>query len=446
MNQIASTVKAPTQGRGASISLSQRLYRTLWRWHFYAGLFCIPFVITLSVSGALYLFKPQFEAFTDRHWHNLTVQGQRIAVNEVIATAQASLPGAQFLSYELPSSPRDAALVNLRFEGQKYQVYVHPYTGEVLSQVAFDQRFMRQVREFHGELMAGRFGSILVELAACWAVVLILTGLYLWWPRNAKGLAGVLYPRLRQSKRIFWRDLHAVVGIWLSAFALFLIVSGLPWAMVWGGAFKEVRSWNKPVVQQDWNQSRADEKKSWGPMAVDTVDISEQALASIQALGFAPPVEVSVSNAQLNTLKVSSQNQNRPLRAEAWVDGRTGELLRQKPFADRPLVDRVIGVGISAHEGHLFGWFNQLLGVLVTLGLVFLSVTGTILWWRKKPAGRLGAPASLPQHAVAKVVALVILALGILLPIVGLSLLMLWLVEKLILRQIAFLRAWLGLA
>ncbi|UTF59744.1 PepSY domain-containing protein [Gilvimarinus sp. DA14] len=433
--------------RGSNLSVSQRLYRTLWRWHFYAGIFCIPFVITLSVSGALYLFKPQFEAFTDRHLHNIAAQQQqRLSINEVIARARASLPGAQFLSYELPQSEREAALVNLRFEGQKYQVFVNPYSGEVLSQVLFDQRFMRQVREFHGELMAGKAGSILVELAACWAIILILTGVYLWWPRNAQGMAGVLYPRLHQSKRIFWRDLHAVTGFWLSAFTLFLLLSGLPWALVWGGAFKEVRSWSSPPVQQDWNQSRAEEKKSWGPMAVDNVFISEQALVQIEALNFAPPVEVSVADPDLGTLKVSSQAQNRPLRADAWIDGTSGEVLRQKTFAERPLVDKVIGVGIAAHEGHLFGWLNQLLGVLVTLGLVLLSVTGAVLWWRRKPSDKLGAPAALPKTSLARVVGIMILALGVLLPVVGISLLVLWFIELVILRHIPRLRYWFGLA
>lgn len=41
-------------------------HRTVWRWHFYAGLFCVPFVIILSLTGAAYLFKPQVEAFLDR--------------------------------------------------------------------------------------------------------------------------------------------------------------------------------------------------------------------------------------------------------------------------------------------------------------------------------------------------------------------------------------------
>lgn len=39
-----------------------RLYRTIWRWHFYAGLFVVPFILLLALPGAIYLFKPQLDA------------------------------------------------------------------------------------------------------------------------------------------------------------------------------------------------------------------------------------------------------------------------------------------------------------------------------------------------------------------------------------------------
>ena len=38
----------------------------IWRWHFYAGLFCIPFILILSITGPIYLFKPQIEAWIDK--------------------------------------------------------------------------------------------------------------------------------------------------------------------------------------------------------------------------------------------------------------------------------------------------------------------------------------------------------------------------------------------
>src|SRR6202011_5481592 len=104
-----------------------------------------------------------------------------------------------------------------------------------------DHRLENVVLKLHGELLIGDVGSWIVELAASWAVIMILTGLFLWWPRNASGLAGVLYPRLRKGQRTFWRDIHAVTGIYVSFFALFLLFTGLPWAKGWGAYLKAAR-------------------------------------------------------------------------------------------------------------------------------------------------------------------------------------------------------------
>ena len=87
----------------------------------------------------------------------------------------------------------------------------------------------------------GNRGSAVVELAASWAIIMILTGLYLWWPRKAKTLGGIVYPRLGAGSRVFWRDLHGVTGFWISGLALCLLVSGLPWAKFWGDYLKNMR-------------------------------------------------------------------------------------------------------------------------------------------------------------------------------------------------------------
>ena len=43
-----------------------RWYNAVWRWHFYAGMFCVPFVLWLAVTGSIYAWRPQIEAWLDR--------------------------------------------------------------------------------------------------------------------------------------------------------------------------------------------------------------------------------------------------------------------------------------------------------------------------------------------------------------------------------------------
>lgn len=445
------------------------LYRTLWRWHFYAGVFCIPFIIFLSVSGAIYLFKPQIESWQDRAENNLTLSGQTASANQHIQAALSALPGALFTSYQLPQSANHAIVITLKKDATKYAVYVHPSNLSILKVVNKDSSFINLVRTFHGELLAGNVGSILVELAACWAIVLVLTGLYLWWPRNLKGFGGIVYPRINLGVRTTLRDLHAVTGFWIAFFTLFLLLSGLPWALVWGGAFKEVRQWaNQPKVaahahgehaahasnqpesnQPDWTLSRQQEKPVWMAQAVANANLPQAVLAAAHAQQLAPPVELSLANSETNNWKAASQNQNRPLRTTVWLDGATGAITKQSTFSEKNTLDKAIGIGIAAHEGQLFGWFNQLLGLITALGLVTLSITGFLMWRKRKPneslKQALGAPPPPSKRAMGTGVAVITLATAAFLPLLAISIIALIILEQGVLRFLPRTRVWLGI-
>ncbi len=422
------------------------MYRTIWRWHFYAGLFCIPFIITLSISGAIYLFKPQIDQWNEAAYQNLAVGSQRQLPNVQISAAMDALPDSNFSSYRLPQSEREAIKIGLVSKGEPVSVFINPYTLEILETYAIDEQFISLVRNFHGELLSGTIGSILVELAGCWAMVLILTGLYLWWPRSSNGLGGILYPRLILKGRQFWKDLHAVVGIWASGFTLFLLVSGLPWTLVWGSIFNEIRSFNYENISLDWSAGPQQEQSNWGANSVSIFDLQPELLRLAQSLDFEGPVELSLSNEKENTWKLSSTTQNRPLQRNAWLDGNTATVLKTREFSDKVAIDQVIGYGVAAHEGQLFGWINQLLGLLTTLALLTISISGMVMWWQRKPESSLGAPPHVASSTRSRTVIMITVTLAILLPVLLISLVGLFIIEQCLLKRITPVKNWLGLA
>jgi uncharacterized iron-regulated membrane protein len=82
----------------------------------------------------------------------------------------------------------------------------------------------------------------MIEIAASLGMVLIATGLYMWWPRNA-GWRAALIPSVGRGGRAMWRSLHGVVGFWISLFLVFFLISGLSWAGIWGE--KMVQAWSQ---------------------------------------------------------------------------------------------------------------------------------------------------------------------------------------------------------
>jgi uncharacterized iron-regulated membrane protein len=71
--------------------------------------------------------------------------------------------------------------------------------------------------------------------------------------------------------------------------------------------------------------------------------------------------------------RIRGQIENRTLRSDVAIDGGTGAILRRVDFGQRQLVDRIVGVGVAAHEGHLFGWVNQLVSLLTASGLILVG-------------------------------------------------------------------------
>jgi uncharacterized iron-regulated membrane protein len=337
--------------------------------------------------------------------------------------------------------------------GARTRVYVHPDTLEILKSVPEESRFNRIVFKLHGELLMGSVGSVLVELAASWAIVMVLSGLYLWWPRSARGLGGVLYPRIGQGAKRFWRDIHAVTGVWVSVFALFLLVTGLPWALVWGGAFKQVRAWTgTAAIAQDWATSSAGEHAGHAhhDAALAPADESGTSIEAMvkraSALGLAPPVILTPPKAGDDLWWARSNTANRPAREDVALSATTGEPAARETFDGKHIIDQVVGVGIAAHEGQLFGVANQILGLLTVAGLVTLCVSGFVMWRRRAPEGVLGAPPSLPDGRIGAGLVGLILAAAVLLPVLGVCLVAIALVERGVLRRWPAARRWLGLS
>lgn len=433
-----------------------RLYRTLWRWHFYAGLMVMPLILLLSLTGALYLFKPQVERWEERAYQGLPLVGA-VSPNAQAEAAIAAFPGSRFQSYRLPEQRGDAAMIHLALaDGAAMRdVFVSPQ-GRVLGSMDPERRVIAIDHDIHGQLLLGRAGSWIVELAASWAIVMILTGLYLWWPRGRR-LAGVVWPRLGHGKRAMWRDLHAVTGFWVAGFALVLLVTGLPWTDAWGSAFKAVRGemgWVKG--KQDWTIGGRP------PSGGEHAEHDHRAMLRMQASGAAMPslgqivakaervhlpfpVIVSAPGADM-AWTVKSDTQNRPRRVTIRYDMATGKQLSREVFADKHGIDRAVGYGVAWHEGQLFGWVNQLAGLLTAVMLIMLVVSGFVMWRRRRPEAALGAPPASHGPARMRGVVVIMLGLAVLLPLFAVSLVVLWVADRILLPRVPRAATWLGVS
>lgn len=240
-----------------------RFYRAVWRWHFYAGLLVLPFIVWLALTGAAFLYQDAIDRSVHHGLKVVPVGERRVSAQRLVDAAQRRVGGSLF-RYTTPARADASAEIGLvDTHAVRQVVYVDPYRARVLGALPEHGTLAWTIRRLHSLELIGPIARGLIEMAAGWAIVLVLTGVYLWWPRGRRG--GVVSVRGTPGQRLFWRDLHAVTGASVGAVLLFLALTGMPWSWLWGA---QVNRWvnghdfGYPAgvrVQQPMSQQRLSE-------------------------------------------------------------------------------------------------------------------------------------------------------------------------------------------
>lgn len=468
---------ASAAGAEATTPVSH-FYRVVWRWHFYAGLLVIPIVVILAITGIIYLFGPQINGVLYGKMMHVEAGGQALPYSQQLESVSAAYPDATPTRFRPSVAADSAAEVGLTTaDDRALTAYADPYTGTVTGDRFNDQAPSAIAEKIHGTLLIGNLGDYIVELAACWALVLVITGLYLWFPRKRSAIWGTLVPRLGAKGRTRWRDLHAVTGFYGSLLVIFMILSGLPWSGFWGEKFSGV--WNQyPLAQFEakstvptgslnepgakiipWATELMPIPSSTvpgdhaehggmtaGPAAGETAMSAPQRLDLDSVIriaeekGIASGFSVRLPQDETGVYTVSASTGSPVDERTMHIDQYSGAVLAEAGWQQYGAVPKAVSGGIQLHQGTWFGLPNQLLMLGVASSILVLAVTAPIMWWKRRPAGRLGAPAMPENFPVWKGAVAIMIVLGVVFPFVGISLLAILLFEFLVIRRIPVLQ------
>ena len=142
-------------------------YQLAWRWHFYAGLFVIPFLIMLALTGLIYLFKPQLDQAMYADLLRVAPAEQRLDADQQLARVQAAYPQARVLKYQPPATAEASAQFVIADAGRELNLFVDPYRGSVLGSQDAHANLQAIARSLHG---TGDCDPILQVAGAMFAV------------------------------------------------------------------------------------------------------------------------------------------------------------------------------------------------------------------------------------------------------------------------------------
>ncbi|WP_343061678.1 PepSY domain-containing protein [Nocardioides luti] len=437
------------------------LFRAVWRWHFFASFLVVPVLLLLATTGLIYLFRFELEPLL--HADVMTAPAREAGQQPATYAAQqaaveAAWPDATVTSMVEPSGPdRNTVFSVVLDDGSTRDVHVSTWGGEVLGAVDPDTTLSGYAVRLHGELMSGRLGDAVIELGACWAVVMALTGYYLFvrGRRARRRLARAGRPGARLRSR------HGLVGSVVGVGLLLLLVSGLPWTGLWGDRVQALASergsslWSTDPGAISDPTSTLDESlphshRNDVPWAMGDSEVptstpgTGDAVASIDtAVGVAAgeglrhPMTVALPAEEDGVFSVIGYAFDAPSdERTVHVDRYGGEVVSTYGFDDYPVLARVVSQGIGLHEGRSLGLWSFWGAALMCVLVIVSCVTGPLMWWRRRPrASRsLAAPRGRMPLRTTPLLAAGVVALGVFLPLFGLSLLLVLVLDATALR------------
>lgn len=347
-------------------------------------------VFIVSITGCIFCFQDEIQDAL-HSYRKIEVQSKPFLKPSVLQQqAQQYMPAGKASGLIYNGSDRPA-LVGLVDKAGYHNIYVNPYTGKVLHDDLLQSNFFIIVQYIHLYLLLpDEVGRIVVGTSVLIFVVLMITGIVLWWPK-----------RKTDRKRSFtikwgarWRrvnyDLHNVLGFYATSIALVLAITGLSMSFEWvregiykGGNLGKTIAIERKDFKSDSTQKAVTQKAPAIDIAYQTITQKSPQAKMLIFYGGATPGQALYGIAYQQPLRYS-------YRDSYQFDQYTGKMLLHLPNTKKSLGLKLEDMNYDIHVGQIAGLPGKILAFIVSLICASLPLTGLIVFLgkRKKSKGK----------------------------------------------------------
>jgi len=342
-------------------------------------------VFIVSITGCLFVFQDEIQDAFYSYRHVEVQDKTFVPPSQLRAQALKRHPKSTstFMNYYGKDRPAVVG-VNVPKEGFRY-VYYNPYTGKFLHDEHYMHNFFIVVEYIHLYLLLPpKIGGLVVGISVIVFVVLMITGIVLWWPK-----------RKSDRKRSFsikwngrWRrvnyDLHNVLGFYSISIALILAISGLAIAFDWmrEGIYTATNlgktyAYEKQEAKSD--SLRANFKPGMpiidqSLMVAQTRSPQAQMFSIFAGEGKKDPVWVTAYYTPMHYYRSD----------EYAFDKYNGKLLKVMLHQKKSAGMKMNEANYDIHVGQIIGLPGKIIAFLASLICASLPVTGFIVWLGKR--------------------------------------------------------------
>jgi uncharacterized iron-regulated membrane protein len=366
--------------------------------HLWLGLASGLVVFVVAITGAIWAFESEISDIIYDYRTVKVEQKPLLSPSTLKQSATKYFAGKTIQSIDYQGSNRSVMLRHFgETDGKEERTvaYLNPYTGEVLH-VQTDHSFFDIIIELHVNLMLGDVGKRIVDFSTLFFLILLITGIVLWFPKN-KAAAKQRY-KFDWKRSTKWKrknyDLHNVLGFYASWVAIFIAITGLAWGFEWV---------NKSIYYtatlgaeyKDYLEPKSLSKANQATLVNLEDRIFEQ---SIKRYGKPFETLSMYQSEETNGTFAVYINDSQKTYYDAdsyFFDKRTGQFITEEVFAKMNNGQKVRSMYYDIHIGKILGLAGQFLVFFASLIVASLPITGTLIWWGRRKKSKQTLPKKL---------------------------------------------------
>ena len=384
----------------------RKIFRNIHLW------LSVPFGILITLicfSGAALVFEKEVMELCHRELYFVKkVEAAPLPMEQLMTKVAATLPDSVSVTgVNISSDPERAYQVTLS-KPRRASMYVDQYTGEITGKYerAPFFNFMFRMHRWLLDSMkqdGGIFwGKMIVGTSTLMFVFVLISGVFVWWPRTRKALKNSLKIVANKGWRRFWYDLHVAGGMYALVFLLAMALTGLTWSFQWyrTGFYKTFGVEVQPsmghgnaaanaTAKGGKRDGKPEGREGRGAHRYSPYTNWQQVY---EQLAEANPdyKQISVSNGSASVAVPRFGNQRGTDRYK--FNPRNGEITETTLYKDLDNSGKIRGWIYSVHVGSWGGMLTRILTFVAALIGASLPLTGYYLWIRKKIKRRPASP------------------------------------------------------
>ncbi|QKZ13325.1 PepSY-associated TM helix domain-containing protein [Spirosoma sp. KUDC1026] len=353
--------------------------------HLWLGLASGLVVFIVALTGSLLVFEHELEPLIDSGFHAVSVPDhqRRVPIDQLVNTATQQVGKKEISRIIVEPGPDRTVVVEFRQSKKPKDILavaLDPYTGNVVDSRQEEDAFFSVVLRLHRYLCLGDTGKIITGLSCSAFLLIMVSGLVMWWP-NRKNKAQRFRVKWDASfKRLNW-DLHAVLGFYVLPFVFLIALTGLVWSYKWVNNLLFYALDGKP---QQKREAPANLSRPGAHQGYPLENIYAQTNRQLPHSG---KILITFPEKKDQAITVSKANDEAAISNIVdflYFDARTTHLISQRLYDQETKGFKARRLIFPIHTGSLLGWPTKLIALVVALLTATLPVTGFLVWWGKR--------------------------------------------------------------